>query len=69
MRTDEYPWNRIYEQTREFYDADLEMPEFRQTFGSLKYRLANSIGRTDEVIQDIAKGLAMIMDKMEMENK
>lgn len=65
-----YPWNRVYPQTREFWDADIESPEVRQTLQSLKYRLESPSGRTDEVIGDIARGLAMIMDKIEeLENK
>ena len=65
-----FRWNEPEEIPREFWDADNQTPYMLQKFSSLKYRLSNPEGRTDDVTGDIAKGIAMIMDIIEkLENK
>lgn len=68
----EYEWNDMLYHNQEAWDPNLERTVTRTTLSSLKQRLRNPTNgvRDIEVIVDIAKGLALIMDKIEdFENK
>lgn len=65
-----YTWNLEEDRSREFWDWDKQAPMFKTVNMSLKDRLNNVSGvRSENVLADIAQGIAEIMDYLEQKDK